>query len=257
MEDAPAPQGYTVKPGDTLYSVAFRYQVDYRDLAFWNGIQEPYSIAPGRRLILKDASLRPVPAAPVRSEPTIVAKAPASRRPQSSVSRRPVNTSSPKPASKPVAKPRPKPVSRPTPNKPATRTRVAQPTGPLPKLGQWNWPVRGSLGRTFDSKKGIKGIDILGDQGTRIVAAAPGKVVYSGSALKGYGKLLIIKHSDQYLSAYGHNQRLLVREGASVKGGQPIAQMGLGPSRQALLHFEIRKKGKPVNPLKFLPGRSG
>ncbi|MDE0854195.1 MAG: peptidoglycan DD-metalloendopeptidase family protein, partial [Nevskia sp.] len=121
--------------------------------------------------------------------------------------------------------------------------------------GRWEWPTRGKVARTFSADGSSKGIDISGDPGQIVVAAAGGKVVYSGSALKGYGELVIIKHDEQYLTAYGYNRRRLVEEGQEVLAGQPIAEVGLGPEQRALLHFEIRDRGKPVDPLPLLPRR--
>jgi lipoprotein NlpD len=130
----------------------------------------------------------------------------------------------------------------------------AGPNGPDFDAGRWEWPTRGKVVRGFSSDSS-KGIDISGDIGQIVVAAAAGKVVYSGSALKGYGELVIIKHDERYLSAYGYNRRRLVEEGQQVLAGQPIAELGEGPEQRPLLHFEIRDKGKPVDPLPLLPRR--
>jgi lipoprotein NlpD len=117
---------------------------------------------------------------------------------------------------------------------------------------KWQWPARGKV-VAADSVLGERGINILGTRGQPVVATAPGHVVYSGSGLVGYGKLIIIKHNDTYLSAYAHNDRLLVAEGAQVAGGQQIGEMGSTGTRRVMLHFEIRRDGKPVPPLQFLP----
>jgi lipoprotein NlpD len=133
---------------------------------------------------------------------------------------------------------------------PANRPSEPAVAGPI----RWQWPSRGKLQATFGGK-GIagKGVVIDGRLGAAVVAAAAGTVVYSGSALVGYGRLIIIKHNDEWLSAYGHNQRLLVHEGDTVKAGQKIATMGLGPNDKPALYFEIRRDGKPVDPLRYLP----
>lgn len=116
----------------------------------------------------------------------------------------------------------------------------------------WQWPTQGAVSTGFDPPN-EKGVNIEGQYGQSVVAAAPGTVVYSGNALKGYGELIIIKHSDDYLSAYGFNSRRVVHEGQQVRAGQLIAQMGEGPGQKAELHFEIRYKGQPVDPRKYLP----
>ena len=119
----------------------------------------------------------------------------------------------------------------------------------------WRWPTTGVLQRRFDPAATRRGIGIGGQAGQAVVAAADGQVVYSGTALIGYGELIIIKHSDTMLSAYGHNRRRLVAEGDRVRAGQPIAEMGIDASQQAILHFEIRRNGQPEDPLRFLPPR--
>ena len=210
---------YTVKPGDSLHQIAFRNQLDYRDLAWWNGIGRQDVIHPGQVLRLDPplpGELRQ-PSRPGYSPPA----------------------SSTRGGSKPTAsKPAPQP-----------RKPNAKPVGPK----RWQWPVKGPLLARYDAAQGRKGLDIGGKVGDTIQAAAKGTVVYAGNALKGYGQLVIIKHGDDYLTAYGHNQKLLVREGDAVKAGQPVATMGLGPQNRALLHFEIRRLGKPVNPEPLLP----
>lgn len=208
-------QEYTVQWSDTLFSIAFRFQVDHRDLAAWNGLSPPYTVRRGQRL-----RLSPPPGFSRNAAAT----------PSSSVRKGSSSSRSRAPAPAPAS------------------TR-----GPSVAIGKWQWPARGDVVRGFSLGQGRKGIDIAGQVGTPVRSAAAGKVVYSGSALKGYGKLLIIKHNDDYLSAYGFNRKLLVSEGASVTAGQVIAEMGLGPANQALLHFEIRERGKPVDPLTRLP----
>jgi lipoprotein NlpD len=152
----------------------------------------------------------------------------------------------------PVAKPAP-PVARPAPVLP-----VAKPV-PAPgnaRVESWLWPTEGPVLRTFQSQSaGRKGVDIGGRAGQRVVAAADGRVVYTGSGLVGYGRLIIVKHNKNMLSAYGHNQKIMVKEGDQVRGGQAIATMGNSGTTRNQLYFEIRKDGKPVNPLLYLPKR--
>ena len=213
-----SPATHTVRHGDTLYAIAFRYQLDYKDLARWNGIGAGYLIHAGDVLRLTAPSRQAASRPPSRSKP-----------PQSSS--RP-STSQPAPA------------KRPTPAR-------SQQTVKAPY--RWRWPTDGQIARGFSERS--KGIEIGGSAGQKIVASAAGSVVYSGGALKGYGQLLIIKHNSGWLSAYGHNRTLRVREGQQVTAGQHIADMGIGPSSRAVLHFEIRNNGKPVNPEAYLPKR--
>ena len=228
----PAPEGYyVVKPGDTLYSIAFRNQLDFRELAVWNDVGPDFLINPGQVIRL--------------TAPEVVAGSPASTSIQTVPMERPPPAPS---ASAPSASPSPAaPV--------APRAPAAAPAPDLPAVTQWRWPTRGTVVKGFGEGNGGKGVDIGGDLGQPVLAAAAGKVVYSGAALKGYGELIIIKHDDVHLSAYGYNRRRLVGEGAMVAAGQPIAELGLGPEQKPVLHFEIRRKGKPVDPAGYLPQR--
>jgi lipoprotein NlpD len=213
---------YAVRTGDTLFSIASRNGVDYRDLARWNGIDNPTLIYPGQRLRLYapgGQAARPAPSTPSAPARTAVARAPAAPPPQQ-----------------------------------ATRT-PAPPPRAVHRL-DWRWPATGAVVARFgDSGSVGKGIDISGRVGDDVVAAAAGRVVYAGSGLLGYGKLIIIKHDETYLSAYGHNDMVLVGQGADVRAGERVATMGLGPGKRPLLHFEIRIDGKPVDPLLHLPPR--
>ena len=205
---------HTVSRGDTLYSIAWRHGHDYKNLAAWNRIKPPFTIYPGQVIWL--IPTRKPGAVP----PPAVAKQPP-RQPARPVAATPKATS-PKPAAMAAGRVR------------------------------WQWPARGRLleSSTLIAKKGIS---ISGRAGQKIVAAATGQVVYSGSGLRGYGNLIIIKHDHTYLSAYAHNRELVVKEGETVKAGQQISTMGVDSKGAPVLHFEIRKNGKPIDPLGQLP----
>lgn len=246
---------YRVVKGDTLYSIAFRHGVDFRDVARWNGIPAPYTIRPGQQLVLRAPSPRDVVAA----------------RPVTRVSPLP-RVSSTRVA---VARPAAPSIAASAPMRPATMTddvpvagepaSVSMPPAgpPAPSPGgtrsvggvQWRWPADGRVISGFQSGDAIPGIEIGGAAGSPVRAAADGVVVYSGNGLVGYGELIIVKHNDDFLSAYGHNRKRLVREGQRVSAGQQIAEMGdTGASRDEL-QFQIRRNGNPVNPLDYLPAR--
>ncbi|MDZ5601280.1 peptidoglycan DD-metalloendopeptidase family protein [Pseudomonas sp. RP23018S] len=225
---------YVVKPGDTLFSIAFRYGWDYKELAARNGIAAPYTIRPGQAIRFASGSGN-----------TTVVSSPSSSS-KTTVTRRPVGSS----VATPVVT---KTVSTPSSS---TTTTVTQVPAAERTAGGWMWPSNGVVIGKFASNGSLnKGIDIAGDLGQPVFAASNGSVVYAGSGLRGYGELIIIKHSDTYVSAYGHNRRLLVREGQQVKAGQTIAEMGSTGTDRVKLHFEIRRQGKPVDPLQFLPRR--
>lgn len=241
----PRPQAtggqYIVQRGDTLYSIAFRFGWDWKGLAARNNIPAPYVIRPGQ-IIRFDSPQGGAPAVTQVSKPNnppvVVAQQPVTRPPQ----QQPVKTA---PPSVQTGKP---PVTAPAvPGKVEPVTRSAK---------GWAWPANGVLIGKFSSNGSLnKGIDIAGELGQPVLAASDGSVVYAGSGLRGYGELVIIKHSDTYVSAYGHNRRLLVREGQQVKAGQNIAEMGSTGTDRVKLHFEIRRQGKPVDPLQYLPRR--
>ncbi|MEO0421743.1 MAG: peptidoglycan DD-metalloendopeptidase family protein [Pseudomonadota bacterium] len=231
------PTHYTVLPGDTLYSIAFRLKLDWRDLARWNGLDNPSLIHPGQRLVLSEPS-----GAKRRSKSTRVARG------------TPPSTSSRSPTPKPSTKPPKGTAATPAPTSPPKRTPA--PTNSVASSLSWRWPASGPLVATFsDPAEAGRGIDVGGKKGDGVRAAASGRVVYTGSGLRYYGNLVIIKHDDTFLSAYGYNDALLVSQGDDVRAGQRIARMGLGPGQQPRLHFEIRVNGKPVDPLRYLPAR--
>jgi lipoprotein NlpD len=212
---------HIVQPGETLFAIAFRYGLDYHDLARWNRLEDPDVIRVGQRLRLTPPASRRSAA---RASGAAGERTAAGDRAAAAGDRN---------GSGAAAEPRQTPHSSPPP--------------------RWLWPTDGRVVSTFGSDDGIPtGISISGRLGQPIEAAAAGRVVYAGSGLIGYGKLIIIRHNDTYLTAYGHNRRLLVRQGQTVARGQEIAEMGLGPRSQPRLHFEIRRHGAPVDPLQYL-----
>jgi lipoprotein NlpD len=244
-----APSLYQVRRGDTLYSIAFRFRLDWRTVARWNRIDPPYLIRPGQELRL----VAP-PAGPSRSEPRDLP------RPEVTPTE-PAVASRPEPRERPVPPPPPRPAPpsevEPRVQPPAPAATVPLPAGSTRQVAgvEWRWPTAGSVSRPFDPAATRRGIGIAGQSGQPVVAAADGEVVYSGTALIGYGELIIIKHSDTLLSAYAHNRVRLVEEGVRVRAGQPIAEMGISDRNEQLLHFEVRRNGQPENPLNFLPRR--
>ena len=208
----------TVRRGDTLYRIATSNGITTLDLATWNNIDPPYTIYPGQRLKLYPGNGR-------------------GGATTSASSSRPAATSRP-PSTRPAT--------------PPTTPRPAAASSPF----SWRWPTEGQLVGSYRAGDPTKqGIDIAGTGGQPVRAAADGVVVYSGSGLVGYGELVIVKHNDEWLSAYGHNRARLVNEGQVVKAGQQIAEMGRSGAARDMLHFEIRYNGKPVDPLGYLPRR--
>lgn len=213
---------YKVQRGDTLYAIAWRAGRDFRSLARLNRIPPPYTIYPGQLLILTPSSHA------ARS---------------SSTSTAPVN-----------ARAKNESTARRSPAPPKQTAKRDDDSGPADSALHWTWPVRGPVLVKFSANDSTQtGIKIGGRLGQAVHATEAGKVVYSGSGLIGYGQLIIIKHNDNYLSAYGHNAKLLVKEGDQVARGRHIADMGRSNDGKAMLHFEIRREGKPVDPLALLP----
>ncbi len=214
---------HLVAPGETLYSIAWRYDLDFNALAEANGITSDFKIYPGQKLDLNVEARKPWAERQKQRRTPTVTKPQVKEKPVRSINET-------------------KPIKIDT-NEIKTR-----------QLVQWHWPLRGKILTRFKANKGLqKGIDIHGKLGDAVMAASSGVVVYSGAGLRGYGKLLIVKHSDEYLSAYAHNRRLLVKEGDSVKAGEKIAEVGSTGTDTVKLYFEIRRDGKPVNPLLYLP----
>ena len=226
-----------VRPGDTLYNIAWESNLDYRLVAKWNNIQSPYVIKPGQRIRLI------APPTPKQREATPSA-VPEQNSNTNTQSLEVVTTTAPKANTQ----------SRQSATTTQTNTdTTANKQVKLPaKVAAWNWPAKGKVIQRF-SPTNNKGIDIAGQDGAPIHAAADGAVVYAGNGLRGYGQLIILKHSEQYLSAYAHQRRILVREGDAVNRGQVIAEMGNTGTDKTKLHFEIRHNGKPVDPMGFLP----
>jgi len=227
---------YMVKPGDTLYSIAWQTHRDFRQLAKWNHIEPPYLIKYGQQIKLSPPQkARSVPAA--SSLPPVVL---APERDDMDVQ---------------VLPQTPPPTAHEKVRKPGAEKKPARKTTKKPVLGRvrhWRWPARGKHKRVVSRKRGIDGISIFGKRGQPVTAAAAGEVVYQGSGILGLGKLIIIKHNETYLSAYAHNDRILVKEGQAIRQGQTIARMGNSDADRTNLYFEIRKNGKPINPLKVL-----
>ncbi|MFK5985483.1 MAG: peptidoglycan DD-metalloendopeptidase family protein [Pseudomonadota bacterium] len=220
-----------VRKRDTLYSIAWQYGLDFKDIAKWNHIKSPYLIRIGEKIrLLSFKKQNGKTKKQLKKQPKTFKKAKLTTISKSSKKNK-IN----KQTTKKVKR-----IKKQTELKYKTKL-------------SWVWPARGKIIQRFTPSKGKKGIDISVNKGARIKATEAGKVVYSGHGLQGYGLLLIIKHNNQYLSAYAHNSKLLIGEGSKVKRGQVIALAGKTASERVKLHFEIRKNGKPVNPLKFLP----
>jgi lipoprotein NlpD len=313
------PQTYTVKKGDTLHAIALDHGLDYRELATWNGIENPNLIRVGQVLRLSapgdvvpgtavagagvvTAPLKPPPpvvpgdARPVPSPsaqplampgprnaenyksapkaikepyteqalrevqraqaappPAAVAVAPPAAVPPVAAAPSAPATAPPPTAAPPaVAEPRPAPAPAPAPAESAA-AKPGPAAAAVDSGVDWVWPATGKVVTGFSDTANLKGIDIAGKAGQPVLASAAGKVVYAGTGLRGYGKLVIVKHNADFLSAYAHNKEILVKEGQQVTKGQKIAEMGNTDSDQVKLHFEIRQRGKPVDPLRFLP----
>ena len=292
------PEDYTVKSGDTVYSIAWRYELDPEDFAAWNGMRTSKFIKPGQRLhtrkpanfdadrkVSYDQSIAYAPSSSQQSNvdknqiyqkwvkaekgDTLYGlskrygisvdrlaqlnqlKKPYVIKPGQTIFLKPLNTGarSSDTASTSTSKSGSHTTSK--------QTKYAQSQAQSiswPKTVHWQRPANGKVVKKFSrNRNDAKGIDIAGKKGNAIVASADGKVVYSGNGLISYGNLIIIKHNKTFLSAYAYNRKLLVKEGDTVKAGQKIAEMGNKDKSNAMLHFEIRKNGKPVDPLKYLP----
>lgn len=285
-EPAGRSEFHTVQKGDTLYSIARSRGIDQKDLAEWNNIQDPSAINIGQQLTLSSSSRlssgpslfalpQPLPpSAAVAAAPTTVPVL--EEKPGTNTDKLKVE---PKALKLPYSEQAVAQLKGLTIAPPIVVAKIApmtaektvgteiSPVAPIAPLApaadatdnvdrvEWIWPAKGKVLEPFSES--TKGIDIAGNPGQSVAASAAGKVVYSGAGLRGYGKLIIIKHNNTYLSAYAHNDKILVKEGQTVAKGQKIAEMGNTDTTMVKLHFEIRKNGKPVDPLKYLPELSG
>lgn len=247
LKPAPArPDFYVVRKGDTLFSIALDHGLDYRELAQWNNITDPGVIRVGMQLRLTSpastATVAPLISAPgIQGRPIgESAVAGDNVKTQPKAVRAPYSDQAYAQLSRPELKPEPKTEAR-----ASTRDEVAEVA--------WGWPASGKVISTFNDSGNLKGIGIAGKLGQPVLASAPGRVIFSGTGIRGFGKLIVIKHNDIFLSVYAHNSELLVKEGQNVAKGQKIAEMGSTDTDQVKLHFEIRRYGKPVDPVKFLP----
>ena len=268
------PSTYVVKKGDTLFGIGLEYGYDYKELAAANNIPAPYNIKVGQTIKLEGVDDKAgekigttnsdgVVTYPINGEPNVTATPSSSPKTTSGI----VVLNEPKAIREPYSEEalkkivpiQPKTTEKPVPTteKPVTTTAptVAKPDSkPDPESTEdidWAWPTKGKVVANFNESSN-KGLDISGTTGQAITAAAPGKVIYSGSDLRGYGKLVIIKHTKNYLSVYAHNSLIIVKEGQQVSRGQKIAEMGNTDSDAVKLHFEIRRQGKSVDPSKYL-----
>jgi lipoprotein NlpD len=287
--ESPGPT-YTVKRGDTLYQIALDHGLDYKELAAWNSLENPNKILTGQILRVTapgDTSVAAtgvttaplkVPPAVTEARPGAAPPASSSTSPPGSVSNTSVATSRnadnykslPKAVKEPYSEQAMRDVARGAQAQtevvamaaPSNAAKPESPRVPAPAPAaesegddkvDWVWPAKGKVVIGFSETANLKGIDIAGTAGEPVVASAAGKVVYVGNGLRGYGKLVIVKHNKTWLSAYAHNREILVKEGQQVTKGQRIAEMGNTDADQVKLHFEIRRLGKPVDPARYLP----
>lgn len=283
LQAEPEANVYVVQKGDTLSRIAASQKLALKDLAAWNGVSDPNKVEVGQRLRLVPpgqtpteapvAEVRPVaPASTVEARPLNSAASPAAAGANTEIfkheprgGKQPYSeqalakaraadegsAAGAKPGTAPETKP-PAAATKPEAKsdvKPDAKTAATPKTGP-----DWSWPTEGKVLKAFDGNSS-KGVDIAGKLGDPVLAASGGKVVYAGAGIRGYGKLVIIKHDGQFLSAYANNSQILVKEGQAVTKGQKIARIGQIEGGEPLLHFEIRRQGKPTDPIKFLPAR--
>ena len=261
---------YKVNKGDTMFLIAYLAGVDVKDLASMNNMKEPYSLSVGQTLKISNCSTKTItttvpvktttPAAPAEPEVTYTPGANGTQIGSDGSVIGPIKAGV---ATGGVSTPA---FSNNTPSTPVTTTTQVETTNntpvnanvvaPVASNVAWQWPTQGNVIQGFsNSDGGNKGIDISGSRGQAVKAAASGRVVYAGNALRGYGNLIIIKHNDDFLSAYAHNDKILVSDQQEVKAGQEIAKMGSTGTNAVKLHFEIRYKGKSVDPVRYLPRR--
>ena len=257
---------HVVKKGDTMVSIALQYGLDYRELAAWNNVANPNRIEIGQVLMLAAPAGMAPPSATVAT-PLVQAGPPIEARPLANTpgakveprgskvpfsDRALAQMGAPESGGAAVTGPAPVPIEvAPTPA-PQVAGEPERPSGTDKEDVDWMWPAKGKVLASFTEAS--KGMDIAGKKGAPVLAAAGGRVVYAGAGLRGYGKLVIIKHNNTWLSAYAHNENILVKEQQDVRKGQKIAEMGSSDTDQVKLHFEVRRQGKPVDPVKVLPG---
>lgn len=259
---------YTVKKGDTLYRIALDFGQSYSEIVTWNNLANPNDIKVGQVLRVAPPDAAPVRNGGAQTGAVAISSGIEARPLAAPAGNMAVNKTGPygekrpysdatlaelqKPDGAGVAAPPPK-AAAPAPA-PADKVETPAAAGAAEEEAvSWMWPAEGKVVGTFDDGK--KGIDIAGKSGQPVLAAAAGKVMYAGSGIRGYGNLVIVKHTSTLLSAYAHNKSILVKEGQNVSKGQKIAEMGDSDSDTVKLHFEIRQQGKPVDPSKFLPSR--
>ncbi len=213
------PKAYEVKQGDSIYEIAWAFGVDFLDIAKFSDLKKPYKLSAGQIVYLQ------------KREATVTALG-SDEQPQPVIAKK-----------LPAKKPAPKLTAQ---------TESLSSVSFAASPSKWNWPAEGNLVGKYSIDQGNKGIQIAGTEGSPIKATAAGEVVYAGQGLRGYGNLVILKHSPEFLSAYAHNQKILVEEGQAVRSGQQIAMMGSSGAQSTMLHFELRKNGQPVNPLSYL-----
>jgi len=238
VDNVGKPGYYSVKSGDTLIRIGMDNGQSWRDIARWNNIENPNLIETGQVLRVTPPEETGVVVRPVSSTNVVTSPTPASA---ASAPATATNTAAVRP-----------PASAASPSNSSTPANNLANADSAEETVSFQWPTRGNVLAGFDEVKN-KGIDIAGKAGDPVLAAADGKVVYAGSGLRGYGNLVILKHNNTYLTAYAHNQSLLVKEDQAIKRGQKIAEMGNSDADQVKLHFEIRRQGKPVDPAKYLP----
>ena len=232
---------YTVKKGETLYSISWRANSDVRSIAKLNKLSTPYNIFPGQKLIVSKKNSS-------NASQTIASNSFANQSKQG------VTNKTQKPIKKIVAPNKKQEYGKNVRNIKVGKKVASQGLTFSKKIREWQWPASGKvIARFSTAQQGNKGIDIAGRRGDKVKAAAKGKVVYAGSGLRGYGQLVIVKHNDDYLSAYAHNDKILVKEKQLVDAGDVIAKMGDTGEQRVMLHFEVRFRGKSVNPMKYLP----
>jgi len=235
------PAERVVSAGESIYAISWEYGIDFLDIAKWNNIKPPYQLQTGRKLVLRPGATASAPV----SDGVVV-----KTLPQSDTSS--TTLAAPLPQEEP-AQSRPNVENNTAKTDPTVATTTKTPNAkPLSKPKKWQWPATGDLIEKYSPKKGVNGIRIAAAAGSPVRASAAGDVVYVGEGLRGYGKLIIVKHSTEFLSAYAHNRRILVAEGDRVKSSQQIAEMGNSGAKRTMLHFEIRVNGKPEDPLKYL-----